>query len=289
MIEPGPEMTPADRDMTRAHASFAPAGHYRWKICGLLFFATTLNYMDRQVLALLKPVLQNPVRGIGMTEIQFAVIVSVFSAAYALGLLISGPFIDRVGTRIGYATALSIWTLAAMAHALVVFPAITRPLHAAAIVFAHQLMRLPGMGTAHWVGAIANVSGAVIGFGIARFVLGFGEAGNFPAAIKAVAEWFPRKERALATGIFNSGTNIGAMLAPFVVGFLLEHFGWEYAFLATSLLAMIWLALWLTSYRNPQNHPSVSPAELRYINLDPQQTQSKIPWSHLLPRQLPTL
>ena len=261
------------------------AGFYRWKVCGFLFFATTLNYMDRQVLALLKPVLQSPVSGIGLTEIQFAAIVAVFSAAYALGLLFAGSFVDRVGTRIGYAVALAVWTVAAMGHALVVFPAVTSPLHKLAVLFAGALVHVPGLRSAHWITTIANLSGAVIGFGIARFVLGFGEAGNFPAAIKAVAEWFPRRERALATGIFNSGTNIGAMLAPFAVGFLLYHFGWQYAFLATSFFAFIWLVLWLTFYHRPHNHPSVSAAEFRYINSDPSQPTSRIEWSQLLPHR----
>lgn len=260
-------------------------GFYRWKICGLLFFATTLNYMDRQVLALLKPVLQDPVHGVGLTEIQFASIVSVFSLAYAMGLLFSGRFIDRVGTRIGYAVALSVWTMAAMGHSLVVLPSVTWPLHKAAVVFSGVMTHVPGLGSAHWVTAIGRLSGAVIGFGIARFVLGFGEAGNFPAAIKAVAEWFPRRERALATGIFNSGTNIGATLAPFGVGFLLYRFGWHYAFLGTSFLAFIWLVLWLTIYRRPQDQPSLSQAELSYINSDPPEPLTKIAWSRLLPHR----
>jgi ACS family hexuronate transporter-like MFS transporter len=133
---------------------------------------------------------------------------------------------------------------------------------------------------------MANLSGAVIGFGIARFVLGLGEAGNFPAAIKAVAEWFPSKERALATGIFNSGTNIGATLAPFAVGFLLYRLGWQYAFLATSVFAMIWLVLWFALYRNPAEHPRVSPEELAYINSGVgTQISSKIAWSRLIPHR----
>ena len=263
-----------------------PRGGYRWKICALLFFATTLNYMDRQVLALLKPTLQDPIRGIGLTEVQFAAIVSTFSAAYALGLLLSGGFIDKIGTRIGYAVALIIWTVASMSHSLVGYTPVTNALHALASDAASLLRHLPGLGSASWVDSMANLSGAVIGFGIARFVLGLGEAGNFPAAIKAVAEWFPSKERALATGIFNSGTNIGATLAPFAVGFLLYRLGWKYAFLATSVFAMIWLVLWLALYRNPAEHPRVSREELAYINSGATtQTASKMTWSRLIPHR----
>ncbi len=258
---------------------------YRWKICALLFFATTLNYMDRQVLGLLKPTLQDPIRGIGLTEIQFAAIVSIFSAAYAIGLLIAGNFIDRVGTRIGYAVALSVWTIASISHTLVRFSAITGALHRLAIVTAHLLGHLPGLASAHWIRSLANISGAVIGFGIVRFVLGLGEAGNFPAAIKAVAEWFPARERALATGIFNSGTNIGATLAPFAVGFLVFEWGWQSAFLGTSLFALIWLVLWLSIYRSPEKNPHVSVGELAFIHSDPVQPTTKIAWSHLLPHR----
>jgi ACS family hexuronate transporter-like MFS transporter len=263
----------------------AKVGGYRWKICGLLFFATTLNYMDRQVLALIKPTLQDPIRGIGLTEVQFAVIVSIFSAAYAIGLLLAGNFIDKVGTRVGYAVALIIWTSASLGHSLAGFAAVTGPLHVLAAGLASVLRHIPGVGSAHWVSSMANLSGAVIGFGMARFVLGLGEAGNFPAAIKAVAEWFPSKERALATGIFNSGTNIGATLAPFAVGFLLYRLGWQYAFLATGLFAIVWLVLWLRMYRSPGENPHVSAAELKYINDGTSPVTSKIAWSRLIPHR----
>src|ERR1700679_3800963 len=203
-----------------APAGGSGVGKYRWRICGLLFFATTLNYMDRQVLALLKPTLQNPVHGIGLTEIQFAGIVAIFSAAYAIGLLIAGPFIDRVGTKIGYAVALSVWTLASMSHALVSFRSVSGPLQLSVRWLSGLLAHIPMLHSSAWIVDLGKLSGAVIGFGIARFVLGLGEAGNFPAAIKATAEWFPKKERALATGIFNSGTNIGATAAPFIIGFI---------------------------------------------------------------------
>lgn len=283
---PGADFSVPDRGgEATAPRSGKGVGGYRWKICALLFFATTLNYMDRQVLALLKPTLQDPTRGIGLTEVQFAVIISIFSAAYAIGLLFAGSFIDRVGTRIGYAVALSIWTLASMSHALVRFSFIAGPLHSIAHSLSGALVHLPMLRTSSWVTDLGNVSGAVIGFGIARFILGLGESGNFPAAIKATAEWFPKKERALATGIFNSGTNIGATIAPFVVGFILYRFAWQWAFMATSAFALLWLVLWLTTYKVPQKDPHVSAAELAYINSDPPEKPAKIAWSRLLPHR----
>lgn len=282
---------PINMQIRSAHAGSAPparasaVSHFRWAICGLLFYATALNYMDRQALALLKPTLQDPVHGIGMTEIQFAAIVSIFSAAYALGQLLAGGLIDRVGTRIGYALALSIWTAAAMSQTLVRYPAVTAPLHGMAAALSHLLQHIPGLTASHSLDSMANLSGAVIGFGLARFVLGLGEGGNFPAAIKAVAEWFPRRERALATGIFNSGTNIGATITPFAVGFLVYRLGWQFAFLGTSVFAIIWLVLWLSMYRAPQNQPRVSASELALINSDPVEPSTKIAWSHLLPHR----
>src|SRR5579872_6320816 len=184
-------------------------GTYRWRICALLFFATTINYIDRQVLGVLAPYLQTI---IGWNEIQYGYIVTSFQAAYAVGLVISGRVIDRLGTRIGYAIAIAIWSLAAMSHALVQ---------------------------------------SVIGFAIARFALGLGEAGNFPAAIKTVAEWFPRKERALATGIFNSGSNVGAIVAPLSVPWISIHWGWKWAFVITGALGFIWLIFWFLLYEVP--------------------------------------
>src|SRR5437773_3387724 len=164
-------------------------GHYRWVICGLLFFATTINYVDRQVLGILSKDLQH---ALGWNELQYGNIVAAFNAAYALGLLAAGRLMDRFGTRVGYSLALAIWSVAAMGHAL---------------------------------------ARSALGFGVARAALGVGEAGNFPAAIKTVAEWFPKKERALATGIFNSGSNVGAILAPLAVPYIATHFGWQWAFI----------------------------------------------------------
>ena len=207
---------------------------YRWRICALLFFATTINYVDRQVLGVLAPYLQSI---IGWNEIQYGYIVTSFQAAYAIGLLVAGGVIDRVGTRIGYAISITIWSLAAMSHALVQ---------------------------------------TVVGFAIARFALGLGEAGNFPAAIKTVAEWFPRKERALATGIFNSGSNVGAIVAPLVVPWVTLRLGWNWAFLFTGFLSATWLVAWLTVYR-----PGSAPIQYEEGD-DEAESATKIPWAQLL-------
>jgi ACS family hexuronate transporter-like MFS transporter len=224
-----------------APASLSPGknhrhiGRRRWLICALVFFATTINYMDRTVLGLLAPLLQNT---IGWNEKQYGYIVTAFQVSYALGLLFMGPLVDRVGSRIGYAVAIAIWSLSAMAHSL---------------------------------------ARSVTTFAMARFGLGFGEAGNFPSALKAVAEWFPKRERALATGIFNSGTNIGATVAPLVVPWIALHLGWQYAFLLTGLFSAVWIVCWLKVYRNPLDDPKLSRAELEYIQSDPVQLTAKIP------------
>src|SRR5579863_5927133 len=216
----------APREQWSAASPLAPVGKYRWRICALLFFATTINYMDRQVLGVLAPYLQNV---IGWNELQYGYIVTAFQAAYALGLLIVGGIIDRVGTKLGYALAIGLWSLAAMSHSLV-----------------HT----------------------VLGFGAVRFLLGLGESGNFPAAIKTVAEWFPRKERSLATGIFNSGSNVGAIVAPLAVPWIALHLGWRWAFLFTGLFSATWLVVWMRMYRHPDHHPKVRAAELAYIRGD---------------------
>ena len=218
-------------------------GHYRWVICALLFFATTINYMDRAVLGILAPTLQ---KTIGWNEVQYGYIVMAFMAAYALGILFVGRFIDRVGTRNGYAASVGLWSLSAMSHALVT---------------------------------------SALGFGVVRFLLGLGESGNFPAGIKSVAEWFPKKERALATGIFNSGSNLGATVAPILVPLIADKLGWRWAFVFTGIFSATWLVVWLTTYRKPAEHPRVSAAELAYINADPSEPVGKIPWSHLLPHR----
>ena len=216
-------------------------GRYRWVICALLFFATTINYIDRQVLGILAPLLQ---KEIGWNEIQYGYIVTAFQAAYAIGLIVVGRLIDRYGTKLGYSVAIVLWSLAAMAHA---------------------------------------VTRSAAGFGAARFALGLGESANFPAAVKAIAEWFPKKERALATGVFNSGANIGAVVAPLAVPFLTVTYGWQSAFVVTGLLGFLWLVFWLRVYERPETHRKLTPAELGYIRSDPPDPPSgKIPWASLL-------
>src|SRR5690606_6785508 len=215
-------------------------GRYRWRVCAMLLAATTINYIDRQVLGVLAPFLQDE---IGWSEIEYGYIVMAFQAAYAIGLLCAGAVIDRFGTRIGYALAIGIWSLAAMGHAL---------------------------------------AASVIGFIIARFALGLGEAGNFPAAVKTVAEWFPKRERALAVGIFNAGSNIGAIAAPLIVPVVAAAWGWQAAFLCTGVISAIWLALWLTRYRPPEQQPRLSAAELAHIRSDPPESTVKVPWLQLL-------
>lgn len=218
-------------------------GRYRWFICALLFFATTINYVDRQVIGVLAPELQ---KIIGWNEIEYGWIVTAFQMAYAIGFLVAGRLIDRVGTRIGYALMFSIWSLAAIGHAL---------------------------------------AASVLGFAFARFMLGLGESGNFPAALKTVAEWFPRKERALATGIFNAGTNMGAIIAPIVVPVIAIQFGWRAAFIATGLLGIPWLIAWLAFYRRPDETKRLSASEFAYIRSDAEEPTVKIPWLRLLPHR----
>jgi ACS family hexuronate transporter-like MFS transporter len=234
-------------------------GYGRWIICALLFFAATINYVDRQVIGLLKPTLQTQ---FGWSEIDYADIVFAFQLAYAVGLLVAGRLIDRLGARVGFALAIVVWSLAAMAHA----EAETIGRVAAPI--------LAFAGLAY--------SASVAGFIVARFALGLGESGNFPAAIKVVAEWFPKRERALATGIFNSGTNVGALLTPLVVPWITLTWGWYWAFVATGALGFFWLAWWWIGYRPPDRHPRVSSAELAYIRSDPAEPSVRVPWSTLL-------
>jgi len=216
-------------------------GHFRWTVCGLLFAASTINYIDRQVLGILAPHLQ---KVIGWNEVQYGYIVSAFQVAYAIGLAAFGRFIDRFGTRLGYALAIFLWSIAAMAHA---------------------------------------AARSALSFGIARFALGLGESGNFPSAIKAVAEWFPRRERALATGIFNAGTNVGAVVAPAVVPWITIRFGWPAAFLLTGALGFVWLVFWLALYEVPERKKNIRSRELAHVLSDPPEASSaRIPWLRLL-------
>ena len=217
------------------------AGYFRWVICGLLLLGTTKNYMDRWVLSALKTTLQHD---LGWSEVDYSHIVIAFQAAYAVGMLAVGGFIDRVGTRLGYAIVMIFWSVASMAHA---------------------------------------VGSSLSSFFIARIALGFGESGIFPASIKAVAEWFPAKERALATGIFNAGTNVGVILAGLSVPWITHHFGWRWAFVIIGSLGFVWLALWLLLYQKPEDHPRCSRAELEYILGDTPQPAEKIKWLRLLP------
>lgn len=215
-------------------------GRYRWLICTLLLLGTTKNYMDRQVISVLKSTLQHDLH---WNEIDYGNLVFVFQAAYALGMVVMGRLIDKLGTRVGYAVAMVGWSLASMAH---------------------------------------GVMSSLNGFLFARFALGFGEAGVFPASLKATAEWFPRKERALAVGIFNAGTNVGAALAPVLIIFVVGRWGWRAAFFVVGALGFVWLAFWLWIYRKPEEHPRCSPEELKYIRSDPTPSPSKIPWAKLL-------
>ncbi len=201
---------------------------YRWTICGLVFLATTINYLDRAVISLLKPILE---KEFAWSETDYGNLVILFNLSYAIGMLGVGRVIDKLGTKKGYALATTLWSLSAMAHALAT---------------------------------------STFGFGIARSLLGITESGNFPSAIKTIAEWFPKKERALATGIFNSGTNIGAIIAPLTVPFIAVVWGWQWAFVLTGAIGFIWLILWYMMYETPEKHTQLSSEELAYI----QQTES---------------
>jgi len=241
--EPTTAETAASRNEDGNSPPHVRIGNYRWVICALIFFATTINYIDRQVLGILAPDLQ---RIIGWNEKEYGFIVTSFQAAYAASLLLTGWLIDRIGTRAGYSLSIIFWSIAAMGHAL---------------------------------------ASSALGFGLWRGLLGFGEGGNFPTAIKTVAEWFPRKERAFATGLFNSGTNVGAIIAPLIVPWIAIHWGWQWAFILTGALGFFWLLLWLPLYRRPEEHPRLSREELAYIRSDPPESSVKIPWIRLLPHR----
>jgi ACS family hexuronate transporter-like MFS transporter len=245
-----------------------PAGRYRWVICSLLFFATTINYIDRQVVSLLGPTLSAE---FGWSDLDYSHIIFNFTLAYAIGLLAVGPLIDRLGTKLGFALAIAFWSLAAIGHA---------------IAHLYNGPAIPSIDISASTGfAFVSLVGTVAGFSLARFALALGEAGNFPASIKATAEWFPKKERALATGVFNSGTNVGALVAPLVVPWITLTWGWSWAFIITGALGFIWLAVWLLVYRPPREHPSLSKAELDYIESDPVESVQPIAWSRLLPHR----
>lgn len=224
-------------------------GNYRWTICSLVFFATTINYLDRAVISLLKGDLE---KTFNWSETDYSNIVIAFQLAYAIGMLVVGRFIDKIGTKLGYAISLIVWSIAAIGHAAV---------------------------------------RSTLGFIVARAALGLSEAGNFPAAIKTTAEWFPKKERAFATGIFNSGANIGAIAAPLTVPFIAAKWGWEWAFIITGAIGFIWLFFWFTLYEIPQKQKRLGKAEFDYIHSDldeaPQlieetTVENKVTWTKLL-------
>jgi MFS transporter, ACS family, hexuronate transporter len=220
-------------------------GNYRWAVVTLLFFATTINYLDRQVIGLLKPMLEVE---FAWTESDYSNIVMAFSAAYAVGMLIFGGVVDRIGTKLGYAVSIVVWSFAAMGHA---------------------------------------IAKTTFGFGVARTILGLGEAGNFPVAIKAVAEWFPKKQRAFATGIFNSGSNIAAMFGPLVIMWLYYSYSWQHAFFWTGAIGFIWLAFWWYLYEVPAKHKKLQKAEFDFIHSDQEENAEeangqKIGWLTIL-------
>jgi ACS family hexuronate transporter-like MFS transporter len=220
-----------------------PQTKYRWVICGLLFFATTINYIDRQILSLLKPILDDE---IGWTSTQFGAINSAFQAAYGVSLFVFGWFIDKYGTKIGYATSIAAWSLAAIGHAVV---------------------------------------SSLGGFFVARIALGLGEGGNFPAAVKATAQWFPKKERALATSLFNAGANVGAIAAPALVPVIAYSMGWQWTFIFAGLAGFIWLFFWFPLFDSPERSRHVSAAELAYIESDPVDASDdghNISWKEIL-------
>lgn len=219
-------------------------GNYRWFICFLLFAATTINYIDRQIFGLLKPELE---RVFNWSETDYSRIVMAFTACYAIGQLVYGKIIDRIGTKLGYMISVSIWSVAAMAHAL---------------------------------------ARGVLGFGIVRAILGLGESGNYPGGVKTASEWFPKKERALAIGMLDSGSNIGACVGPILVPWLLAVYGWQWAFIITGSLGFIWLTVWILFYDSPAKNKRLSQAELEYINSDAddkgEETTGKVSWGQLL-------
>ena len=216
-------------------------GHVRWSVCLLLFFAATINYVDRQVIAVLKPDLA---RLQGWSDVDYGNIVTAFQAAYALGMVAMGRLLDRIGAKVGFAVAAGIWGIAAAGHAL---------------------------------------AGTALGFAMARFALGIGEGGMFPAGVKVVAQWFPRRERALAIGIFNSGVNVGAVATPSVVLWIAFEFGSRAAFVTTGLVALLWVAIWMGKYHAPQDHRGLSARERQWIGIDREVAAPPVSWARLLP------
>jgi ACS family hexuronate transporter-like MFS transporter len=243
-----------------APAAAGRVGYFRWTICGLLFLAATINYIDRQVIGILKPTLQAE---FGWSEIDYADIVFAFQLAYAIGFLFAGSIVDRLGIKRGFTVAIVVWSLAAMAAA--------------------EVSRF-GPAAAAMLGAFGLAyTSSVAGFIFVRFLLGLGESGNFPAAVKTVAEWFPRSERAFATGVFNAGTNIGAVITPLTVPWITVQFGWYWAFVLTGLLGFGWLVAWLLIYDRPEQHRRLGAAERAHIRSDDTvEPTVRVPWASLL-------
>lgn len=229
------EAAPAAQDATMTRR--------RWVICALLFTAVVINYVDRQMLGVLKPFMSDEM---GWSETNYADIVFYFQAAYAVSYLLFGAFVDRVGAKIGYAAAFVIWQIAHIAHA--------------------------GASTLQQ-------------FFLVRLLLGVGEGGNFPGGVKAVTEWFPKKERAFATGIFNAGANIGAVITPLVAPAIMLAYGWRAAFIITGVIGMFWIVAWLVMYRSPEQEKKVNAAELAHIRQDPEDTDVKVGWFSVLPKR----
>jgi ACS family hexuronate transporter-like MFS transporter len=237
-------------------------GRYRWYICGLLFVASVINYIDRQVLSILKPTLQTQ---FGWSELDYGDIVLSFQLAYAIGFIFAGRMMDGLGTRLGFTVAVVLWSLAAMATAEVLW-------------FGQPVANMLAFAGLTYTASVA-------GFMAARFALGIGEAGNFPGSIKTVAEWFPKKERAFATGIFNAGTNVGALVAPIVVPWITLKYGWYWAFIWTGALGFIWVTVWWITYRAPEQHPRLSAGELAHIRSDPPDPVVRVSWSKIVPQR----
>ncbi len=214
-------------------------GNMRWSICAMLFIATAINFMDRQIIAVLAPLLQSK---IGWTDLQYSYIIGGFQFSYAIGLVFAGRMVDKIGTRYGYAIVMGVWSIAAMSHSLAT---------------------------------------GIVGFTLARIFLGFGESGNFPCAIKTTAEWFPQKERSLATGIFNSGSSVGAILAPALVPFVALRYGWQAAFFVTGISGMMWILFWLPYYRPPTKFLRLSKKEYDYIHFEREAAAAAMPWKDL--------
>lgn len=248
--------------------STTPGGNFRWIICALIFFATTINYIDRQILSLLKPMLDI---SIGWTNTQYGWVNSAFQGAYAIGLLWFGSYVDRVGVKRGYQISIIGWSFAAI-------------LHAPIILLAGKSMTVPS--SLAWLAdnkTTLLVPAAFMAFLLARILLGLFEGGNFPAAIKAITQWFPRRERALATSLFNSGTNAGAIFAPALVPPLAYMFGWQWTFVFAGLAGFLWLLLWIPKYDSPENRREVSTAELALIQSDPPEAPGQaMPWQSVL-------